>query len=92
MMQCWHIDPKKRLTFDDLVDKMEKFLADECEYATFPVNEDYYKFFPKDVAASQEGPTPRIRKEDEYLEPIDIFDQSGFVLNCGIDAFRKNDD
>ena len=89
--KCWHIEPTQRWTFEDIVDKIEAFLENKGEYVTFPVNEDYYKFFPKKETDSSKGPTPPTRKEDKYLEPIDNHGDFGFVLNCGIDAFRKVD-
>ena len=72
------------------MEEIEELLEDKSEYVSFPVNEDYYKFFPKKVADPSKGPTPRVRKEDEYLEPIDIHKDSGFVVDCGIDQFRKD--
>ena len=88
--KCWHIDPTQRWTFEGIVERIEAFLEDKGEYVTFPVNEDYYKFVPKKAQDPSKGPTPRVRKEDEYLEPIDMCKDSGMVLDCGIDTVPKN--
>ena len=87
MLQCWHANPEKRFTFKEIIKKIEGFLENRGEYVSFPVHEDYYTIFPKEV--SSKGPTPRVRKEDEYLTPIDMFEESGIVLDCGIDKIRK---
>ena len=88
--KCWHIDPTQRGNFERIVEEIEELLEDKSEYVSFPVNEDYYKFFPKKVADPSKGPTPRPRKGDEYLEPINVHKHSGFIIDCGIDTFRKD--
>ena len=89
MLQCWHAEPEKRSSFGEIIKKIEGFLENRGEYVSFPVHEDYYKIFPAKV--SSKGPTPRVRKEDEYLTPVDMFDESGMVLDCGIDKLKKRE-
>ena len=88
-MQCWHANPEERLTFEELVKQMEGLLENRGEYVSFPVNEDYYKIFP--TKGTSKGPTPRVRKEDEYLMPVDMIDDAGIFLDCGIDKIRKKE-
>ena len=97
MKQCWHIEPNKRLNFQELVDKMQAFLEDKGEYLCFPVDKDYYNLSPKTCTGQcidpySRTPTPRRRKQDEYLEPTDLGDNSTFVQDCGINSFRKEGD
>ena len=89
MMQCWHANPEKRSTFGDIVKKIEGFLENRGEYVSFPVSEDYYKIFP--MRETSRGPKPRVRKEDEYLTPVDMMDGAGMVLDCGIDKLQKKE-
>ena len=61
-------------------------LEDTGSLHFIPINKGYYKFFP--MKEPCKGPTPKERKEDQYLTLIDMMDESGIVLDCGIDKLQ----